>query len=102
MGGVHVAPQHVRVLVGGGDVEVEQPLGEPRPLVVEQTHPLVEHELRLLDVLLVVDDPVVEGLGVAGQALGPEGADVAHDLGAEIGGVGDRAGLVRRVDVDRQ
>jgi hypothetical protein len=102
VGGVHVAPQHVGVLVGGGDVEVEQAGVEARPLVLEQLHPLGEDQLGLAHVLLVVEHVVVERLGVGRQPLGPEGPDVAHDLGAEVGGVGDRPGLVGGVDVDRR
>ena len=70
--------------------------------MVEEGQALLEDQLGLLDVLLVVEDAVVEGLGVAGQALGPERADVAGDLGAEALRVGHRGGLVLGVDVDRR
>jgi len=61
--------------------------------VVKQRHALFEDEFGLANVLLVVDHLVIEGLHVGRQTLGPEGADIAGDLGPELGRVGDRRRL---------
>lgn len=68
----------------------------------EQREALLQDELGLLDVFLVIQDSVVEGLGIAGQTLGPERSDVPGDLGAKFLGVGHRGSLIRRIDVDRR
>ena len=100
MGLVHVAPQHVRVLVGAGDVEEEQALAKAIPFVLEKAYAVLENQLGLLDIALVVKDAVVEGLGVRRQPLGPERSDRAGNLTADFLGMGDRHCLRCRVDVD--
>ncbi len=69
---------------------------------MKQGQTFFENQLGLLDVFLVIEDPIVEGLGVAGQTLGPERADVPRDLRPELLWVGHRCGLVGRIDVDRR
>ena len=57
--------------------------------------------LSLLDIPLVVNHPVVEGLRIAGQSLGPKRTHRARQLHAQLLRIRDWHRLFFRVDVDR-
>src|SRR5262249_14831318 len=98
---VAVPPEHVRLKVAAGEVEEEQAVVVVLERVVPESKPPVEDQVRLPQILRVVENAVAPRLGVFLETgrVGP--ADARGDITRERLWLGDRRGGRRRIDVDR-
>lgn len=96
------APEHMARQIDAGEIVEEEARAEASQFMQEEVTLIFKHEMRLLEVLVVVEGAGGEGLGIFGDTLGVEGAHVADEFTRVVlrGGEGQRG--IGRVDVDRR
>ena len=99
---IHRPPHHVRHLVEVAEVVEEQSVLEAVEDPVVLTADLAGGDRRLGHEVGVVENAVVEGVGLLGQSLGVEAAADSGELRREVVGRRDRHGRAHGVEVDRR